>query len=305
MRHAPHAFTLRQLQYVTAVASELSFRRAAAKCGVSQPSLSAQVAQLEELLGVQLFERDNRYVRLSPAGEALLGRARRILVEADDLGRAAEYLGDPLAGSLRIGVIPTISPYALPRVGPAAQRELPKLRVAWVEEKTPTLVARLEAGAIDGALLALEADLGVVDHAEVARDPFVIASPHAHPLAKKRARLSTDELRGSDVLLLDEGHCLRDQALAFCTWSEFREHAFRATSLTTLAQMVQAGAGVTLLPKLAVPTEAERFGLAVRRFEDPEPFRTLAYVWRRGAAQAEAFRALAKITKRALAAAGP
>jgi len=300
MRYAPHAFTLRQLQYVAAVAEELSFRRAAEKCAVSQPSLSAQIARLEGALGVQLFERDNRHVRLSPAGEALLARARRILVESDDLGTAAEHLGDPLAGTLRIGVIPTISPYVLPRVGPVAQAELPKLRVAWVEEKTPTLVARLEAGAIDGALLALEADLGVVEHAEVARDPFVLAAPPEHPLAKKRSRVATDELRGADVLLLDEGHCLRDQALAFCTWTEFREHAFRATSLTTLAQMVQAGAGVTLLPKLAVPTEAERFGLTVRRFDDPEPYRTLAYVWRRGAAQAQAFRELAKLTKAAL-----
>jgi LysR family hydrogen peroxide-inducible transcriptional activator len=300
MRFAPHAFTLRQLQYVAAVAEELSFRRAAERCAVSQPSLSAQVAQLEDMLGVQLFERDNRHVRLSPAGEALLARARRILVEADDLGKAAEHLGDPLAGTLRIGVIPTISPYVLPKVGPVAQAELPKLRVAWVEEKTPTLVARLESGAIDGALLALEADLGVVDHAEVVKDPFVLAAPAEHPLAKRRTRLATGELRGADVLLLDEGHCLRDQALAFCTWNEFREHAFRATSLTTLAQMVQAGAGVTLLPRLAVPTEAERFGLTVRRFEDPEPYRTIAYVWRRGAAQAEAFRELSKLTKRAM-----
>jgi LysR family hydrogen peroxide-inducible transcriptional activator len=297
MRLAPHAFTLRQLQYVAAVAEELSFRKAADRCGVSQPSLSAQIAQLEDALGVQLFERDNRHVRLSPAGEALLARARRILVESDDLGRAAEHLGDPLAGTLRIGVIPTISPYLLPTIGPAAQRHLPRLRIAWVEDKTPTLVARLEAGAIDGALLALEADLGVVDHAEVAKDPFVLAAPANHALAKKRARLTTAELRGADVLLLDEGHCLRDQALAFCTWTEFREHAFRATSLTTLAQMVQAGAGVTLLPKLSVPTEAERFGLTVRRFEDPEPHRTIAFVWRRGAAQADAFRELAKLAK--------
>lgn len=302
MRGAPHVFTLRQLQYVSAVAEELSFRKAAKSCGVSQPSLSAQIAQLEGALGVQLFERDNRHVRLSPAGAALLARARRILVEADDLGRAAEYLGDPLAGTLRIGVIPTISPYLLPTIGPAAQLALPRLRIAWVEEKTPTLVARLEAGAIDGALLALEADLGIVEHAEVGIDPFVLAAHSTHALAKGHKRLATAELRGADVLLLDEGHCLRDQALAFCTWTEFREHAFRATSLTTLAQMVQAGAGVTLLPKLAVPTEAERFGLTVRRFEDPEPYRTLAYVWRRGAAQAEAFRELAKLTKAALSA---
>jgi len=281
MSFAPHAASLRQLQYAVAVADTRSFRRAAEQCGVSQPSLSAQLAQLEGALGVRLFERDRRRVLLTPAGEDLIERARRVLVDADDLVDAARRLGDPLAGTLAIGVIPTVSPYLLPTAAPAIRRAHPRLTVRWLEDKTENLARELHAGRLDAALLALEADLGGPLKREViGRDPFVLAAPRAHPLGKPARPASLSELRGAHLLLLDDGHCLRDQALAVCAGARTEELAFRATSLPTLAQMVSAGAGVTLLPRMAVATESRRAHLAVRPLSDERAFRTLALVWR-------------------------
>jgi len=281
MSFAPHAASLRQLQYAVAVADTRSFRRAAEQCGVSQPSLSAQLAQLEGALGVRLFERDRRRVLLTPAGEDLIERARRVLVDADDLVDAARRLGDPLAGTLAIGVIPTVSPYLLPTAAPAIRRAHPRLTVRWLEDKTENLARELHAGRLDAALLALEADLGGPLKREViGRDPFVLAAPRSHPLGKLSRPASLSELRGAHLLLLDDGHCLRDQALAVCAGARTEELAFRATSLPTLAQMVSAGAGVTLLPRMAVPTESRRAHLAVRPLADERAFRTLALVWR-------------------------
>jgi LysR family hydrogen peroxide-inducible transcriptional activator len=278
---APHPFTLRQLQYAVAVAEVRSFRRAAELCGVSQPSLSAQLAQLEDVLGARLFERERRPLLLTPAGEQLVERARRLLVDTDDLLGAAKQLGDPLSGSLRIGVIPTLSPYLLPEIVPALRRAHPDLTALWVEDKTEVLVASLVEGKLDAALLALEAHLGNLDHLVIARDPFVLATPAGHPLAAGKGPARLSELSGATVLLLDEGHCLRDQALSYCSRAHAHEADFRATSLPTLAQMVSAGAGVTLLPRIALPTENRRGKLAVRRFADPAPYRTIALAWRK------------------------
>ncbi len=299
MRFPPHAFSLRQLQYVVAVAEALSFRRAAERCAVSQPSLSAQVALVEEALKVRLFERDRRRVLLTSAGRELVERARAILLEVDDLVRAAERIGDPLSGTLRIGVIPTISPYLLPVIAPRVRTEFPLLTVAWVEDKTASLVRDLEAGALDAALLALEADLGDVEHAVLGKDRFVLAFSPSHPLSKKSPPASASELRGADVLLLDEGHCFREQALAFCQAQSAHELEFRATSLSTLVQMVAAGAGVTLLPELSLPTEARRADLKLKRFLEPAPSRTIALVWRKRSALAEALKRLSVVLRSA------
>jgi LysR family hydrogen peroxide-inducible transcriptional activator len=171
--------------------------------------------------------------------------------------------------------------------------------VLWVEDKTETLSRRLEQGELDAALLALEADLGDFDHALVGNDPFVLATPPGHPLGAKAGPAKTSELRDTDVLLLDDGHCFRDQALAVCGSAKAHELEFRATSLTTLAQMVAGGAGVTLLPSLAVATEAKRAGLRVRPFAAPAPKRTIAFVWRRRSPLAPALRELAGTAKRA------
>jgi LysR family hydrogen peroxide-inducible transcriptional activator len=290
---APHPFSLRQLQYAVAVAESLSFRKAAEACHVSQPSLSAQLAQLEQALVVRLFERDRRRVLVTAAGAALVERARSLLLQADDLVGAARLAGDPLAGTLRIGVIPTISPYLLPVATPALRSAYPRLTTVWVEDKTEILVRRLEAGTLDAALLALEAEIGDVEQEVVADDPFVLATRRDDPLGAKTTPAKPAELRDADILLLDDGHCFRDQALAFCSSAKAHELEFRATSLATLAHMVAGGAGVTILPQLAVPTEAQRAGLRVRAFAKPVPHRTLALIWRTRSPLAPALRKLA------------
>ena len=305
MRSSPHPFTLRQLQYASAVADLRSFRRAAERCHVSQPSLSAQVIQLEEALGVRLFERGSRRVLVTAAGEAVLGRVRRMLLEADDLAESVRQLGDPLSGTLRLGVIPTISPYLLPEVVPEMRARHPGLSAVWVEDKTETLMEALRDGRLDGALLALEAPLGEVEKEVICEDPFVLVAPPGHPLVQSSAPATPQEMRGAGFLLLDDGHCFRDQALDYCATARGRELDFRATSLATLAQMVAGGAGVTLLPRLAVPVENRRSELSVRRLASPEPHRTLALVWRPRSPLGPALRLLGQTLREACLAAEP
>ena len=299
MNFGPHAITLRQLQYAVAVGETLSFRKAAERCHVSQPSLSAQLAQMEEALGVRLFERDRRRVLATPAGQAIVERARIILRETDDVVELARRSADPLSRVLRIGVIPTISSYFLPRLAPALRRAFPRLTVVWVEDKTQALVRSLEGGTLDAALVALEADIGDVEREIVGPDAFVLATAAGHPLGSKASPVTASELKGASVLLLDDGHCFREQALAFCSGAKAHELEFRATSLSTLAQMVAGGAGVTLLPELAVATEAKRAGLSIRPFARPAPKRTIALVWRRRSPLGPAIRQLATIARAA------
>jgi LysR family hydrogen peroxide-inducible transcriptional activator len=305
MNLAPHPFSLRQLQYAVAVADALSFRRAAERCHVSQPSLSAQLAQLEEALGVRLFERDRRRVLLTTPGKGLVDRMRRVLIEADDLIEAGKRAGDPLAGTLRLGVIPTISPYLLPSLTPRLRADFPRLAVVWVEDRTDALVRSLAAGALDAAVLALEADIGDVEREVIAIDPFVLVAAPGHPLARKTTPAVTAELRDAGVLLLDDGHCFREQALELCGAAKAHELEFRATSLSTLVQMVAGGAGVTLLPALSVPTEVQRAELRVRPFASPPPHRTIALIWRRRSPLGEALRQVAAAIRRAYPAASP
>ncbi len=300
-----HPLSLRQLQYLVAVAETRSFRRAAELCHVSQPALSAQIAVLENALGVRLLERDRRMVQPTAAGQDILERARHILVQADDLTDAAKRLGDPLSGTLRIGVIPTVSPYLLPEVVPTLRRRLPLLHVQWIEDKTDALVDRLLAGTLDAALLALEARLGDLEQEIIATDPFVLATPRDHPLALGRGPVHLKDLNGVDLLLLEDGHCLRDQALSFCARARTNELDFRATSLPTLVQMVASGAGVTLLPRLALPVEARRSQLKLRRFAPPGPHRTIGLVWRRGTATRTALQAVAATLRDAATRAEP
>ena len=286
--------SLRQLEYVVAVADLLGFRRAAEHCHVSQPALSAQIQQLEEVLGVKLFERDKRRVMLTEAGAELVARARRVLTEAGDILSAASRLADPFSGNLLLGVIPTIAPYVLPEVVPLLTKQYPRLKLRLREEKTELLVRGLEEGRLDAALLALVPELGELEHAVIAEDPFVIAMPPSHPLAKKK-QVQLRELDEENVLLLEDGHCFRGQALALCTRIGAREVDFRATSLTTLAQMVTSGEGsITLLPALAAPLENRLGQLAVRPFVAPAPSRTLALVWRPGYPRIGALQAIAE-----------
>lgn len=296
-----YKFTLRQLQYVVAVAEMKSFRRAAERCHVSQPSLSAQIADMEAALGTPLFERDRKGVLITAAGQELIARARRVLVEADDFVEAANRFVDPLAGTLRIGVIPTIAPYLLPRVVPALGKAYPRLTLVWIENKTETLVHGVGHGDLDAALLALEASVGDLEHFTIAIDPFVLATPRSYRLGHGTKPVTRNQLRGERILLLDDGHCFRDQVLEYCSGSNVEEIGFRATSLPTLAQMVSSGVGITLLPSIAVPIETNRSDLSIRPFARPTPFRTLVLGWRRRSALADTLRNIGETLRATLA----
>jgi LysR family hydrogen peroxide-inducible transcriptional activator len=295
MTRPPHPYSLRQLQYAQAVAQELSFRKAAERCRVSQPALSSQLAELEGALGVRLFERDKKRVLVTAAGRELLSRAARVLLEADALLDAARRVADPWAGLLRLGVIPTVSPYLLPALAPKLRQKLPRLSVTWREEKTEVVLALLDRGELDAGIVALESELGDVQSELIAKDAFVLATALDDPLAKGGG-VGALELRDQSVLLLDDGHCFREQALAYCSKARAHELEFRATSLSTLVQMVAGGAGVTLLPSLAVPTETRRAKLSIRHFATP-PGRTLALVYRRSCAVIPALQRVAELAR--------
>jgi LysR family hydrogen peroxide-inducible transcriptional activator len=248
---------------------------------------------------VRLFERDRKRVLVTAQGAPLLERMRAALVAADDLEDAAKSATDPFAGTLRIGIIPTVSPYLLPALTPALRKRYPELHVQWLEDKTDAVVALLENGELDAVLVALEAELGPLERKVIATDPFVLAAPPDHRLVKRRDPIALRELGGAEVLLLDEGHCLRDQALAICARAKAPELEFRATSLPTLTQMVAAGNGVTLLPELAVSAEARRAEIRTRPFADPPPHRTLALAWRRSSPYRSALAELAETIRAA------
>lgn len=293
-RWSPHPITLRQLQYVVAVAEHRSFRRAAEACAVAQPSLSSQIAQLETALGVRIFERLPRGVIVTDAGVPILDRARRTLLDAEDLLATSERARDPLAGILRIGVVPTVAPYLLPEIAPALRARFPRLRFLWFEEKTRALIERVTSGELEAGIAAVGADLDGLEQEELGRDPFLLAMPLGHRLARGTSPARPAQLEGETVLLLDDGHCFRDQALAVCQRVRAEEASVRATSLSTLAQMVAGGEGITLLPSIAVASENRTGGLVLRSFGARGPSRTLALAWRATAPVGDALRAIAE-----------
>lgn len=285
---------LRDLKYLVALAELRHFGKAAQACFVSQPTLSMQIRKLEEELGVALFERAPRKVMLTPAGQDMVQRARRILAEVEQMKEAARRSKDPEAGSLRLGVFPTLGPYLLPHVVPQLRERFPQLELLLVEEKSDVLLQRLREGRLDAALLALPLHDEQLHAQFLFEEPFVLAAPVQHPLAQGEA-LSMDELSDETLLLLEDGHCLRDQALDVCRLSGAQEKAgFRATSLETLRQMVAAGVGVTLLPALAVHAPvAQPRNIRLVPFRDPPPSRRIALVWRKSSAMDGFLQALA------------
>src|SRR5688572_15929368 len=247
--------SVRQLECVVAVADHGSFRAAATVVGVTQPALSAHVAGLESMLGVQIFERDRRRVLVTPAGAAVVARARAALHSIDGVVESARSAGQPLAGPLRLGVIPTVAPYLLPRILPAVRQRFPKLLLVLREDQTARILEELEAGRVDAVILALPVP-GDITAAPLFDEEFLLAVPRGHALASRR-RVRDGDLDGEEVLLLEDGHCLRDQALAVCRGTGATEAVqMRATSLPTLVQMVAGGLGVTLLPEMAGPVLA-------------------------------------------------
>lgn len=293
---------LRDLRYLVALADERHFGRAAARCFVSQPTLSAQIRKLERYLGVSLVERQPRRVALTPAGKEVVERARRVLQESDAIVEVAQGARDPLAGQLRVALIPTVGPYLLPRVAPALQRDLPKLKLLLYEYQTGPLLERLRAGELDVGVLALPVvPMDGLDSALLYEEPFALAVPDSHRLAARK-HVGIDDLRDETLLLLEDGHCLRDQALEVCSHVDVHEaQDYRATSLETLRQMVAAGHGVTLLPELAIaaPIGATR-GLEIRPFDAPPPSRTIGAVWRKSTTRSAAIEAIAETVRAAL-----
>ena len=292
---------LRDLGYLVALADTRHFGKAALKAHISQPTLSAQIKKLEDQLGVQLVERRPRNVALTDVGEKVVARARRILQEAEDISELARASRDPLAGALRVAFIPTLGPYLLPLVTPKIRKQLPRLRLMLYEYQTGPLIEKLRAGELDVGVLALGVDVSGLDVMALHEEAFTLAVPSTHRLAKKAA-VRPEDLTGETLLLLEDGHCLRDQALDVCNRIDVREaEDFRATSLETLRQMVVAGLGVTLLPELATqgPFAASK-SVAIRPFAKPVPRRTLGAVWRRSSTRGPAIAAVCAALKEAL-----
>lgn len=288
---------LRDLKYLVALAEHKHFGRAAAACFVSQPTLSTQIRKLEEELGVPLVERAPRKVMLTPAGREAAARARSIVAEVEQMKEAARRSRDPEAGTVRLGIFPTLGPYLLPHVVPAIRARFPQLELLLVEEKSDVLLTQLRNGQLDAALLALPLHDDQL-HAEfLFEEPFVLAAPEGHPLAA-HATLTMADLADQRLLLLQDGHCLRDQALDVCHLAGALEKSeFQATSLETLRQMVAANVGVTLLPMLAVkPPVARSENIRLLGFAGGDaPSRRIAMVWRRSSAMGDFLQQLAGI----------
>jgi len=287
---------LKDLRYLVAVADERHFGRAAAHCFVSQPTLSAQLKKLEQDLGVQLIERAPNNVTLTPAGQEIVTRARRILEASDEVVQLAHSHRDPLAGKLRVALLPTIGPYLLPRVAPALRRALPRLELRLYEYQTALLLEKLQAGALDVGILALPVEAPGCEARELYDEPFTVALPERHALAARKT-LRVADLRGETLLLLEDGHCLRDQALEICSRAGTKDpQDFRATSLETLRHMVATGAGVTLLPQLASRGAwGNARGVAVRPFANPAPSRHVGALWRKSTARQPAIDAVCRV----------
>ena len=287
---------LKDLRYLVAVADTRHFGRAAEKCFVSQPTLSAQLKKLEDYLGVQLIERQPKNVSLTEAGEQIVSRARRMLEASEEVVTLARAHRDPLAGRLRVALLPTIGPYLLPRVSQPIRKGLPRLELRLYEYQTEQILERLESGDIDLGILALPIAVDGFETQELFTEPFVVAMPDHHRLAK-RDHVKIDDLNGETLLLLEDGHCLRDQALEVCSRVNLHEKQdFRATSLETLRQMVATGAGVTLLPELASRgAYGNAKGVTIRPFARPAPSRQVGGVWRKTSARRVAIDAMCKI----------
>jgi LysR family hydrogen peroxide-inducible transcriptional activator len=265
-------------------------------CNVSQPTLSMQIKKLEDYLGVRLFERTNKSVMITDAGERIAEIARRITHDEQHIHDIARTVHDPRAGEFKLGAIPTLASYVFPYFLPAIAKAFPKLQLMLIEEKTERLVEQLKAGKIDAALLALPIEESSLDDAPLFEDNFLLAVGLDHPLAKRKT-VRTADLSGQKLMLLDEGHCLRDQALAVCqTHGAKEERSFRATSLETLRLMVQSPHSdlITLMPTIAA---TENLGMRYIPFVGTTPSRTIGIVWRRTSVRAGMMDELIKTLK--------
>lgn len=280
--------SLRQLQFLDALAREKSFSRAAESMHVTQPTLSTAIRELEGILDVQLVEREARGATLTPTGSEIVKRARALLSDAEDLVAAAKGASEPLYGAFRLGAIPTIAPFVLPRVMKHLKSAYPNLTLYLREDQTARLLDDLRARRIDAALIALPYAANGIETITVFEDEFLLAAPKGHPLAEA-GKLSPEDLAPHDVLLLEDGHCLRDHALSVCKMPSVRDGGeVSATSLHTLIQMVDGGLGVSLIPRLAADSGLGRgLDVSIQPFSPPAIGRSIGVAWRAGSSRQE------------------
>ncbi len=299
MASITHLPSLKQLRYLVALEEHRHFGKAATSCFVSQSTLSAGLKELETALDAELVERNNRTVVFTALGLEVTNRAKRVLREAEELAEVAAKGRDPLSGRLRLGVIPTIAPYLLPKTLPALRKAYPKLQLYLTEDQTARLLTLLEDGTLDLVLLALPYHAENIETLPLFKDGFQLVTRKDSPLAQKKAATTAD-LKDADLLLLAEGHCLREHALAACRLPQ-ADSGFSGASLNTLVEMVAGGLGVTLLPDMAVPMHVPKTGeLVARPFDRSGPGRQIGLAWRTTSSRAEEFREFgAALTKAA------
>lgn len=287
--------SLKQLKYFDAVARTAHFGKAAEQCAISQPALSMQVQELEKFLGVQLLERGRSGVMLTEGGKDIAQRAARVLADVRDIVDLARRQGNILSGPLGLGVIPSVAPYILPQLLPMIRDGFPDLELHIRETQTQTLTRELLDGQLDLLLLALPVEHPDIETIRLFEDRFLLAMAASQRVSNS-VRATADLLEGDRLLLLEEGHCFRDQALAFCSLQRVENiNTFGASSLSTLVQMVSNGLGMTLLPELSVPLETKRSDIHLMRFADPEPQRVIGLAWRRSSPRKRHFVELGKM----------
>lgn len=283
---------LRDLEYLVALSEVRHFRKAAEQCFVSQPTLSGQLKKLEKELGVQLVERTKHQVLMTPIGEEVTTKARQVLQEVASIYELVKTSGNPLSGPLKMGVIPTVAPYFLPLVVPDIHQKYEELQLFLHEVQTLGLLVQLEQGALDCGVLALPFESSKLEWITLYHEPFYLAVHPGHPMSKA-SKIKLQDLRQQTLLLLEDGHCLRDQALEVCAYAgAFENSSFRGTSLETLKCMVSSGNGMTLVPGLA---RQDSDNLVYLPFEDPAPSREIVLAYRKSSPRVEAYQAIASL----------
>ena len=302
--------TLRQLRYLSALAKHGHFGRAAEACAVTQPALSMQIRDLERMLGVAVVERRPGEVMLTDVGREIASRGEDILTASRDLVDFARHRSGLLTGRLTLGVIPSLAPYLLPRILPTLQTRFPELRLELRETQTRQLVEDIKSGALDAAMLALPVDEPGIDTMTLFEDLFLLAVPATDP-RQENARVAAEDIDQDRLILLEDGHCLRDQALAFCATAAGGRTAggggtaFGASSLNTVMQMVAGGYGVTLIPQIAADVERRDERVKFLRLENPEPGRSIGLAFRRTSPRKADFVALGETVKQSLGSRAP
>ncbi len=284
---------LRDLKYIVEVDAEKHFAKAAQKCFVSQPALSMQIKKLEDEIGVQIFERGNNDILTTEVGKKIIQKAQKILFEASEMKKIAENFKDPFAGEFRIGAFPTLSPYLFPKITQKISKKFLKLKLLLIEEKTDELIKKLQNGELDASFIAMPILGNDFESEKIFEEPFLLAVPKNHELSKKK-KITKADLHGKSLMLLEEGHCLRNQALEACSTLEaFEKEDFRATSLETLRQMVIAGVGITLMPRISKQKEDKISYIEIIN----APRRTIGLCWRKGYVKKGLIKEIIKIVK--------